>query len=252
LTPGDTLLGDALYSSFPVLATAEQRGGHVVAERPRRSHKRLRPRLMDQTIFIEKPRKKSDSITDDEYEDLPDELCVRVIKVSYAPKGFRPKTKYILTTHIDSSVVSAEEIAALYQDRWQAELHLRSLKTVLGMDILVSRSPPMVVKEIWMYMLAYNLIRTKMLEAAVSKACSPLVLSFRAAQQVLNVARQGACGLSYEDILHMISTQRVAKRPGRYEPRALKRRKKNFTLLRQSRRAAKTKLYKKYKVSPRR
>ena len=251
LQAGDTLLGDGLFSAYAVLAVALLRDCHVVAELPSRSHGRLDKRLVDQIITVKKPKTQPATLTTEEFKALPDDMKLRVVKITCAPNGFRPKTKYILTTHLDARLLAATDIAELYGVRWQAELHLRSIKTVLGMDILTSRTPEMALKEVWAYVLGYNLIRTAMLAAAEKRGRSPLLLSFRAAQQVLRANRQAAGVLTDEEVCDLIATQTVGERPGRFEPRALKRRKKNFALLSQSRAAAKRRLHKKSKDSPR-
>lgn len=247
LKAGDTLLGDSVFSSYVILASAQQRGFHVVSELTRSRLGRLKRGRVDQLVTLEKPKKKPSTLSDEDFAALPEQIRVRVIKVTCAPKGFRPKIKYIVTTHVDQDVVTPEDIADLYRQRWAAELNFRSLKTTLGMDILVSQTPTMLEKEIWTYMLGYNMIRVAMEAAAATKQIPSTLLSFRATQQLLDALRQQpAIG---SDLLDLIATQRVGTRPDRYEPRAIKRRKKNFALLSTSRAVAKRRLHKKYKRS---
>jgi len=250
---GDTLVGDSLFSSFSVIAGVLQNDCHLVSEFRISRCWRLNSRIGDQIIEIEKPAKRPDYISESEFKDWPQKVRVRIVKLVCAPKGFRPKVKYILTTHLDKDVVSSAEILDLYRRRWQVELNLRSIKTVLGMDILTGKSPEMAVKEIWMFFLAYNLIREKMVEAAIIKDTPVQMISFRSTHQMMNIikfansfGKLNQPGLNH-DFLKLIGTQVVGKRPNRYEPRVIKRRKKNFTLLSVARSVAKKKLYKKWK-----
>lgn len=250
---GDTLLGDCLFSSFGVIVSARTHGCHVVAELRKDRHRLLNNRKTDQIIEIKKPRQKPLNISQQEFDEWPPTITVRVLKVCFGPKGFRVRRKYILTTHLDSEVVSGQDIADLYRKRWQVEINLRSIKIVLGMDMLRSKSPDMVEKEIWIHMLAYNLIREKMALAAATKFLPPEQISFRATQQLFTLLRtiNSVHGKNCKDLeeifLVLISSQVVGKRPNRFEPRATKRRKKNYALLSTSREEAKTKLHKKYK-----
>ena len=250
---GDTLLGDGLYANYWVLASALERGVGVVAEFNKRSWGRINRKNGDQIIEIKKPVKPK-SMNKSDYAQIPGIVRVRIVKLCCAPKGFRVKTKFILTTHLSSKEISADEILSLYKKRWQVELHLRSIKTLLGMDILKGQGPDMVQKEIWTHLIAYNLIRIKMLQIGRSHKKPPINFSFRATQQVLSLLRQVASlGINIKEIepklLELLSIHTIGKRPDRFEPRAIKRRKKNFALLKGPRDAARRKLHKKYKVS---
>ena len=167
-------------------------------------------------------------------------------------KGATQKTKFILTTHIDSKKVPKSDLADLYRKRWQVELNLRSIKTELGMDVVRSTSEEMVVKEVWVHMLAYNLVRETMCAVAATKRCLPSEVSFRATQQIMSAWRlvnavRGKPLHQDEMIELLISQSLVGQRPDRYEPRAIKRRQKSYRLLIHSREVAKTMLHKKSK-----
>lgn len=253
MAPGLFLLGDSLYSSFAVIVKAQSLGCHVVAEFRKMCTWRLHSKSMDQIIRIEKPRKKPGYVSSSEFRNWPDQIEVRIVKLRCAPKGFRVRTKYILTTHLRDEVTPSE-ILELYRKRWQIELNFRSIKIELGMDVLRGKTPAMVCREIWIHMLAYNMIRVEMLRAAIAGKVLPSEISFRATQQLMCVYRlvsscnpHGARNL-WSDLTEHISKQHVGKRPNRYEPRAIKRRKKNFTLLSEDRKAAKRRLYKKQRA----
>ena len=152
--------------------------------------------------------------------------------------GFRSRKLIIVTTLLDVEEVSASDLAELYRARWNAELDLRSLKQTMQMDILRCKTPELVRKEIWTHVLAYNLIRTIIAQAAAKHSVEPRTISFKGAIQTLEafqplIAAQGDCVSSrrrrlYDRLLDAIVTHRVADRPDRFEPRQRKRRQKKY------------------------
>ena len=249
---GDTLLGDALYSSFWIVACALQRNLHVVTELKPRSEWRLSKRKNDQIITISKPRYKPVCLTDKEFKDLPKEITVRIVRIICAPNGFRPRQKLILTTHLNSNKVKADEIKDLYKRRWQVEINLRSIKTILGMDVLRGLSNEMVKKEVWVHLIAYNLTRLVMVLVASTAKKMPAQMSFRASAQALSVVRFILLLTGKQEnvgtfLFEMVNSVEVGKHPDRYEPRAIKRRRKNFSFLNKPRKILRKRLCKKYK-----
>jgi hypothetical protein len=224
-----------------------------VSELNKRCQSRLNRKLDDQIINLPKPRKPPFGVTEEDFVSWPDLVTVRVVKLTCAPAGFRVKTKYILTTILDSNVIGKEDLFELYRKRWQAEINLRSIKTTLGMDVLRGLTPDMVLKEIWVHWLAYNMIGAVIYNAAKIKRVLPSCLSFRGAQQILaNLRSACSVGLTmtpklWEETLKLIGTQTIGNRRGRFEPRAIKRRGKNFALLNRPRHLARKRLHKKYK-----
>jgi hypothetical protein len=143
-----------------------------------------------------------------------------------------------VTTLLDAMFYSAYDVADLYGQRWHCELDLRSIKVALGMDVLRCRTPEMVRKELWMYVLAYNLIRAVMVRAALSQGLCPRQLSFKGALQAVNgftpalVFAEGTVVIALLDaLLESVAAHRVGQRPNRVEPRAVKRRPKAHKLL---------------------
>ena len=152
-----------------------------------------------------------------------------------------------MTTLLDPQQASVPALSALYQTRWHCELDLRAIKQVLGMDILRCQSPEMVEKEIAVHLLAYNLLRALLGEAARQAQVAPRTLSFKAALQTL--LAQGALlwlgelsGSVIDALLVRLASERVGDRPGRCEPRAIKRRPKPRALLNQPRSVARRRL----------
>jgi hypothetical protein len=173
-----------------------------------------------------------------EYAALPATLRVRELRLKVGAAGFRVQELVLVTTLLDGELYTAAELGALFRQRWHVELDLRSIKSIMQMDVLRCETPEMVRKEIWVHLLGYNLIRTLMSDAAEEQGCHPRELSFtgalqtlRAFQEVMMVVdgdlREQLCVV----MLKVIGRPRVGGRPDRVEPRAVKRRPKPHDLL---------------------
>jgi hypothetical protein len=208
----------------------------------------------DQRVGWPKPRQ-PDWMDRATYEALPDQLTVRLLRLEVKRSGFRTRRIELATTLLDERQFTRDDLAELYAARWHAELDLRSLKQTLQMDILRCKTPELVRKELWTHILAYNLIRTIMAQAAAKHGIEPRSISFKGAIQTLEafqpvIAIQGehASAASrmevYQQILDAIATHRVADRPNRFEPRLRKRRPKHYGFLRKPRCETKRKMQK--------
>jgi hypothetical protein len=239
--PGDVLLGDRNFCSSWVVAGARARGADAVLRLNAGWAKDLRAcqRLGhgERRMRLTKPRRPA-WMSKEDYEEVVEELWVRCVEVRVRPKGFRTKSLVVATTIWDRGVTAAD-LAALYRCRWQAELDLRSLKESLPMDILRGQSPEMVRKELWAHLLIYNVIRGLMAQAALAKGARPEEVSFMGAVQAtraflphLRTAQDAATAWRLvEELLRSIGAHRVGDRPDRCEPRATKRRPKNYPYL---------------------
>ena len=140
----------------------------------------------DLLISWERPKHtKQLSYSREQWEELPEKLFLRQIKVEIEYPGFRKQSFYIVTTLLDAVQYPAEEIAELYFKRWDVELSFRDLKTTMGMDVLRCQSPEMIRKEILMHFIAYNCIRRLMYEAAEEAHIDTLIVSFKGCLQAL-------------------------------------------------------------------
>jgi hypothetical protein len=179
---------------------------------------------------------------------LPQRLSLREVQVQVTVKGFRCRRLQLVTTLLDPQRYPKQELAVAFRCRWQAELDLRSIKQVMQMDVLRCKSPAMVRKEIWMHLLAYNLIRKLMAQAAAAAGVCPRDLSFKGALQTLiafavvgwSCPRRG--NQLYAAVLRVVATHRVNDRPDRVEPRAVKRRPKKLIYLNEPRAVARARL----------
>ncbi len=247
--PGSIMLADRLMCAWTELVMLKQRDVDCVCRfnsANRKTDFRRGKRLGkdDHIVTWFKPTKPR-SIDRQTYNTLPESLTIRECRVPIAQPGFRVKVVVIATTLLDHVAYPPSELATLYRARWNAEPDLKSLKQTMQMDVLRCKTPELVRKELWTHILAYNLIRTIIAQAAHKHHLEPRSLSFKGAIQTLEafqpvIALQGEHDavrrLSlYHDLLDAIATHRVADRPDRYEPRAKKRHHRNFAYLRKPR-----------------
>ena len=174
---------------------------------------------------------------------------MRVLRFTINQKGFRSRQITVVTTLLDPIAFPKAEIARLYGLRWEAEINLRHLKSSMEMDFLRTKSPEMIQKELAIYFLAYNLIRSLMTKAALRYGKDPLRLSFKGTLQHLNtfLPLLAVSGLKkrqqhYEMLLLLIAREQLPDRPGRVEPRMVKRRPKWSRWLQEPRAVLKQKL----------
>ena len=183
------------------------------------------------------------------YGQIPESMSLRLIKVQVQEPGFRVASLWVVTTLTDAQKYPREDIADLYRQRWQAELDIRAIKKTMGMDVLRCKSPAMVRQEMWTCLLAYNLIRKALLEAAYESDHSPRELSFTTAMQTIAASLGTLAGANEELAARLIAAQIaslteqiVGDRPNRVEPRAVKRRWKPIALLTKPREEARADL----------
>ena len=243
LQDGDVVLADRYFSGWFDIALIRQRGADVVVRKHqlRATDFRTGRRLgrNDHLVCWSKPAR-PDWMSREQYDRLPDSLTLREVRVRVVQKGFRTKTPVVVTTLLDPELYTAEEIAQLYRRRWQAELNLRSLKTVLQMDHLRCKTPHRVRNEFYMHLIGYNLIRRVMAAAAIASDAEPWTVSFKGTVQTLNhLLPLLGTRVSTDDwctaLLTAVATHIVGDRPDRYEPRLRKRRPKQYKLLREPR-----------------
>lgn len=245
--PGDVVLTDRLMCSWADLVTLKQRGIDSVTRLNKRTADFRKGRRLGKGDHIVQWLKPTSvrSVDWPTYKSLPDQLTVRETRIRSQQPGFRSQVIIVVTTLLDAEEVSASDLAQLYRARWSAEVDLRSLKRTMQMDVLRCKTPEMVRKEVWTHVLAYNLIRTSIAQAATKHGLAPRTISFKGAIQTLEafqpvIAMQGHRTAAdrhqlYQHLLNAIATHRVADRPERFEPRLRKRRPKHYAFLRKPR-----------------
>src|SRR5947209_19857607 len=237
LRPGDLLLTDALMANWTNIVMLKGRGLELVG-RLNKAHRTAdfrRGKRLGQEDHVVRWRKPTSirSLDRGEYNALPDFVTVRETRVRVRQPGFRTRSLVVVTTLLDPEQVTKEDLATRYRARWHHELDLRSLKSAMQMRELRCKTPELVRKEVWAHVLAYNLLRTVMAQAAARHGVAPRTISFTGAMQTLEAfqpllefgaAPDAASRLRlYHDLLDAIATHRVRDRPDRYEPRVKKR-----------------------------
>jgi len=236
---GDVVLGDAYYATYFLLAELGLRGVDAVFEQHgSRQHStdfRRGTKLgsRDHLISLTKPKKRPEWMTAEQYESAPDTLTVRELHTG---------GKVLVTTLLCPKTITKADLKAFYKRRWEVELSLRDIKTTMGMETLSCKTPQMGEKEMWAYLLAYNLIRLIMLQSALLADVLPRALSLWLAWSAAAIDSDNKENITA--LLALVAQQTVGNRPGRIEPRAIKRRPKPYPLLTQTRAAAREKVRK--------
>jgi hypothetical protein len=252
LERGEIVLGDRYFASFFGIAGLSQRGVDVLFRMHQRRkfdfRRGRRLGIEDHVATWSKPTR-PEWMDEATYEALPDELEVRELRVKVDQPGFRVNELVLVTTMLDAEEYTKEEVGELFLERWNIELDFRSIKIVLQMDILRCKTPEMVQKEIWMHLLAYNLIRGVTALAAKAHDKRPRLLSFKgtlqtmtAFQDAMRWAKPSDRQRLLEAMLEAISYHEVGDRFGRVEPRANKRRPKPQRFLNEPRQQARKRL----------
>ncbi len=237
LCPGDALIADRYFAGYFGIARLGQRGVDVpIRQHQRRQTDFRRGRRLgrrDHVVIWARPKRPL-WMDKAPYATLPESILMREVRVADLT---------LVTTLLDAKDVSKLELADLYRQRWQIELDFRSIKTVMQMDILRCKSPEMIRKEIAVHLLAYNLVRAVMAQAACFAKVLPRQLSFKASLQVLNAFEKSLrfcprarLATRHEIVLASMAQGILPIRPHRVEPRTLKRRPKPQKLLTKPRR----------------
>lgn len=237
LRAGNVVIGDKLYGAYSVLGALVARGIDAVV--PIKT-KHRRP---GSVIVWQKP---TSTERPEMYVGLPESITLRQFDVEIEDRDGSTKTLMLVSTILDPSITDAE-LADLYRQRWNCELDFRSIKCAMHLDVLRAKTPAMIRKEIDCHLLAYNLLRGVMLESAIHAEATPRFLSIKAALQMVESftpALMSADGQPavYSAFLGAVAAHRVGNRPGRVEPRVVKRRPKQHNLMKLPRHCYRRKL----------
>lgn len=241
LQAGDVFIADRLYSSYELIERLTVKGVHFIGRTHSsrkidfRKGRKIGPneRLVTWTKPYQLP--KGSTLTKAQWQEVPNELQVRLIRCKGPDREGKQKTRTIVTTLLDPVAYPAEEVASLYLHRWEIEVRFREIKTTLGMEMLRTKSPAMIEKELLMHQIVYNLMRLVMLKAAIAHGVNHRRLSFRGVQQVIQAFVENFRQLACRPLLRLqqrakmwarIAERIVTERPGRNEPRRVKRRPK--------------------------
>jgi hypothetical protein len=250
----DVVVADSAYGTYVDLALVRSQGADAVFRKHHarqcdfRRGKKLG--IGDHIVRWQRPLKCPQSMSIAEFEALPENIEVREVHLLIQRSGFRPKEIILVTTLLDPKPYRKDKLVELYRLRWQTtEVNLKHLKTTLKMEMIAAKTPEMVQKDIYIHLLAYNLLRTLMWQSVQSTQLSPLRLSLQQTRQQFNhfrpqlaLASQQQRRQFYTTLLKVIATLSVPLRPNRVEPRVVKRRPKPFPRMQQPRSTLKAKL----------
>jgi hypothetical protein len=227
--PGDVMLADALYCNYFLIYSLMSAGVDVLMEQngSRITDFRRGQSLgtRDHLVHWPKPATRPEWMTPEQYAQAPAEVALREVKVDH---------RVLVTTLVDHRRVSKSDLSALHARRWHVELDLRNLKTTTGMDVLRCQTPQMNDKQLWVHLLAYNVIRMLMARAARYAGVEPRRLSFKHTVQLWEQwTARGLAATTAADpqLLTLIAQCKVGHRPGRIEARMRKRRPKPYPWL---------------------
>jgi hypothetical protein len=256
---GSVILADRYYCSYFLITLLREHGVGVVFRLHQRRDvdfrrgRRLGPD--DHLVVWHKPQR-PEWMDEDVYAALPATLEVREVRTQVRRPGYRVRELVVVTTLCDAATCGKDGITDLYHERWHVELDIRSIKQSLGMETLRCLSPFMVEKELWAYWLGYNLVRKVSSQAALERGMHPRQMSFTATKQAvleawgqLTLGSRGQRLALGRALLAALGREEVGDRPGRCEPRALKRRPKPHKLLTKPRREARAELLAEWKGS---
>jgi len=238
---GDIILADALYTTYSLLSFAIEKGIDVIfVQNGMRAKKAdfTQGEILgknDHIITLKKPRKNPDWMSDEEIKNIPKELRIREIKIG---------GKILVTTILSKKETSAKTIRSLYKERWNIEIDFRNIKITLGLTTFKCKSPEMIIKEMWTHFLAYNIIRSLMLESALYNKILPRFISFKNSLQLYLHYLKKPTKLKYKKLLKLIGKKIIGNRGGRIEPRAIKKRANAYPLLMKPRAIAKANVLK--------
>jgi hypothetical protein len=245
LRPGDVVLADALFDNYFLACELRDRGIDLVvrAQYDRVNSQTVRSGPDGDVLLWQRPNKPH-GMKGEQYRTYPKTLLMRQVSVDASDRDNRAERFKVVTTILDESI-DGGRIGDLYERRWAGEVDIRSIKSTMRMDILRCKTPEMVRKEIWAHLLAYNLLRTVMAVAAAEYGTEPREVSFKGAKQAvtafapkIEAARPEERAALIDALLRAVAYHRVGGRPGRWEPRARKRRPKRGTSLMQPRATA--------------
>jgi hypothetical protein len=238
---GDIIMADALYSTYSFISFAIEKGIDIVfvqnGSRAKKADFTTGEILgkNDHIITLKRPKDKPEWMSEEEAKNRPKELKIREIKTG---------DKILITTFLCKKTMSAKIIKKLYKERWHIEVDFRNIKITLGLTTLKCKSPEMVKKEMWTHFLAYNIIRSLMLDSALYNKMLPRKISFKNSLQLYLHYLENSTQIEYLKLLKLIAKKEIGNRGGRIEPRAIKKRHNAYPLLMKTRDVARAEVLK--------
>lgn len=248
LNPGDILCGDRAFCTYQLISSLSAKGVfslmrlHAARHRSLDWHEGKKLGSNQRLVTWKKPiqQPSGSPLSESEWEALPQRVEIRLIRFYYEDRDGKKRRMVLATTLTDAEKYDWQELAALYAGRWDIELRLRDVKTTLQMERLRVKTPETARKTLAMSQIAYNLIKATCQQACHESGADLRLISFKGALDtiVANTARYlrrqkhpHIIKTIWEGIIEMIAGKTVDLRPHRKEPRAIKKRPKNFSYL---------------------
>jgi hypothetical protein len=240
LAKGDILIGDRGFGCYPVIALRQHTlGVDFIGRTTRRIDGRRRGQRLGRNDWLlewKKGRRASPWMSLLQWQALPATLTLRAVKGSLYQKGFRVRQVTVITTLLDPQAYPAQQILEAYLHRWRLEMCLDDLKTTLGLESLRARSPEMAQRELWTRLIAHNLVRCTMAQAAAEHNVPLARISFKGSRDALRQFSQAMAQAKtkkkrqqlWQELLRTLAADLVPERPGGREPRAVKRKRKKY------------------------
>lgn len=243
------LLADRAYCSYEFIAKVTlERKGHVLMRLHQSRHRKLdwqagkKISPIERIVTWKKPQRRPgrNKISDEQWEDLPDEITLRYIRIGYENRMGEKAALVVVTDLLGADRFEATELASLYARRWEIELKLRDVRTTLGMEAFAVKTPDMAHKILRMMMIAYNLIRIIMQHATQADNRKIHHMSFKGTLDLITSSHESFRALVSKprlsrklhlSIIALCTTKVLDIVPHRHEPRAKKRRPKNYQIL---------------------
>lgn len=243
------LLADRAFGSYEFIARVTgERKGHVLMRLHQARFKKLDWRKgekvsnFERLVEWQKPASQppTSELTKEQWDALPATMTLRYIRMGYENRSGEKQMLVVVTDLLDPRIHPGEELIELYARRWEIEIKLRDIKTTLGMELMRVKSPEMAHRTLLMTVIAYNLIRAFMQAGAAEVAKPVWHMSFKGVLDLIESSRESfrthwnkpeKRAELRRKLISLSATKTLDIRPFRSEPRAIKRRPKNYQLL---------------------
>jgi len=244
----DILLADRAYCSYEFCSQLIEKGVHFVMRLHQARHRKLDWRKgkkisrNERMIYWPKPKQRpaTTELSKEQWDTLPAEIALRYVRKPHVSRGGKKGWLVVVTNLLDHFKYQPNDMLDIYHERWQIELRLRDIKTILNMEMLAVKTPAMAHKTLWVMMIAYNLLKSQMQKAAGIAQVPVSQMSFKATLDLVTSGSETLKPLAHKPkklkshlrrMTDLCSQKLIDIRPGRKEPRATKRRPKSYQLL---------------------
>jgi len=245
--PGDLVLADRAFNSYEFVALLLARGAHSLMRLHQARTKNLNWRKgrrigrNQRIVEWKKPAFRANGLVSvEQWASLPETMSIRLVRTQIIDRSGKKVWLIVATTLLDNDAQNGQQLVDLYARRWEIELRLRDVKTTLAMEEFHVRTPAMARKTLSMVMIAYNLLKSLIQAAGQNNAIALDQLSFKGTLDTVQSYQERYRGRQRHhrvrrrilaELLDTVADKMIDFRPGRHEPRAVKRRPKPYQRL---------------------